>query len=166
MYPSAGARSRRSSKEAFMLSAKLIRLIETHEEKIGACILREIRRDPSLSHLARLPEAELRERCREILQNLDEWLLGHEEKIQHQYENIGKSRYRNSVPLHESIQGLCLIKYAMIDFIHEHEIDPDFLELYAEEELESRVQKFFDLLVVHLARGYEREWRSTFIAAA
>lgn len=149
-----------------MLSARLIRLIETHDEKIAARILREIRRDPSLSHLAFLPEAELRERCREILQHLGEWLLGHEEKIQRQYEKIGRLRYQDSVPLHESIQGLCLIKYAMIDFIHEQEIDPDFLALYVEEELETRVEKFFDLLVIHLARGYEVEWHNTMQAVA
>lgn len=149
-----------------MLSAKLIHLIETHEEKIGARILREIRRDPSLSHLARLPEAELRERCREILEHLGEWLLGHEEKIQREYEGIGKSRYRDSVPLYESIQGLCLIKYAMINYVHEQGIEEDFLALYAEEQLETRVEKFFDLLVIHLARGYEHEWNNEMQAVA
>jgi hypothetical protein len=144
-----------------MLSAKLIHQIETHEEQIGTIVLRQILNNPSLSHLARLPETELRQRCREILQRLGEWLIGFEEKIQRQYESIGKSRYQASVPLHESIEGLCLIKYAMIDFIHEQSASPDFLGLYAEEELELRVEKFFDLLVIHLARGYESEWRHT-----
>jgi hypothetical protein len=149
-----------------MLSARLIHLIETHEEKIGAHILRQIRHDPTLSHLAALPEADLRQRCREILQHLGEWLLGQEEEIERRYEGIGKLRYQDSVPLNESIRGLCLIKYAMMDFIHERGFEPDYMELYVEGELQSRVEKFFDLLVIHLARGYEHEWHNTMVAAA
>jgi len=38
--------------------------------------------------------------------------------------------------------------------------------LYAEEELERRVARFFDMLVVHLARGYETEWRHALHAVA
>jgi len=145
-----------------MLSGKLIYLIETHEEKISSRILREIRRDPGLSHLAALPEGELRERGREILQNLGHWLVtADEEKLDREYERIGKTRFQESVPLHEAIQGLCLIKYAMIDFIHEQGIDRDFLALYAEEELWRRMARFFDLLVIHMARGYEIEWYQT-----
>lgn len=150
-----------------MLSAKLIHLIEAHEDKIGARIIRDIRRDPALAHLASLPEAELRERGREILENLGHWLAAsHEEQIEREYEGIGKTRFQESVPLHESIQGLCLIKYGMIDFIHEQGIDRDCIALYAEEELERRVARFFDMLVVHLARGYETEWRHALHAVA
>ena len=35
----------------------------------------------------------------------------------------------------------------------------DSLALYAEEQLERRVGDFFDLLLIHLARGYETGWR-------
>ena len=145
-----------------MLSAKLIHLIEEHEEKITARTIRVIRRDPGLSHLAALPEAEMRERGREILQKLGHWLaFGNEAIIEREYEGIGRDRFRESVPIHEAIQGLCLIKYAMVDFIHEQGIDRDTLALYAEEELEWRVTRFFDLLVIHMARGYETEWHQT-----
>ena len=143
-----------------MLSARLIHLIETHEETISTRILREIRRDPRLAHLAGLPDAELHERGHEILKNLGHWLsLGSEEEIARKYEGIGKIRFQEAVPLHESIQGLCLIKYAMVDFIHEQGVDKDCVALYAEEELERRVAKFFDWLVTHMAQGYELEWR-------
>jgi hypothetical protein len=143
-----------------MLSAKLIHLIESHEETISARIIRDIRRDPSLAHLAGLPDGELHERGREILQNLGHWLsFGNEEEIGSRYETLGKTRFQEAVPLHESIQGLCLIKYAMIDFIHEQGIDKDTMALYAEGELERRVAKFFDWLVIHMAKGYQVEWR-------
>jgi hypothetical protein len=146
----------------FMLSGKLIRLIENHEEQIGSRIINDIRRDPALGHLAGLPEAELRERGREILQNLGHWLaFENEEKLEREYEGIGKLRYDEAIPLEESIRGLFMIKYRMIDFIHEEGLDRDCVALYAEEELERRVARFFDTLVIHLARGYETEWRLT-----
>ncbi len=150
-----------------MLSGKLIHLVEAHQEEIGARIIRDIRRDPSLAHLAGLPEAELRERGRDILQNLGHWLsFGNEERIARDYELLGKTRYQESVPLHESIHGLCLIKYAMIDFIHEQGADRDCVALYAEEEMERRVAKFFDFLVIHMSQGYEVEWRHALYAVA
>jgi hypothetical protein len=145
-----------------MLSGKLICLIESHAEQIGDQITNQIRRDPKLTHLARLPEAELRQRGRDILKNLGHWLeFAHKEKIEREYELIGRERYYESVPLHEAIRGLCLIKNAMFDFIHEEATECNCMELYVEEELERRVGRFFDLLVIHLAYGYETEWRHT-----
>jgi len=143
-----------------MLSGNLIRLIESHEEEIAGRIVRSIRHHPELAHLGKLPEAELRERGREILKNLGHWLAsGNEEKLAHQYESIGKLRFAGSVPLHESVRGLCLIKDKMIDFVDEQGIDQGGLALYNEEQLERRVGQFFDLLVIHLVRGYEAAWR-------
>jgi len=150
-----------------MLSGKLIRLIETHAEEITARIGRDIRNNPECAHLAKLPEAELRETRREILKHLGHWLeFANEETLHREYEAIGKARYHESVPLHECLRGLCLIKDRMTDFIHEQAIDRDSVALYAEEELERRVGRFFDLLAIHLARGYELEWRHAAHAAA
>jgi hypothetical protein len=151
-----------------MLSAKLIHLIEAHEEPIVSRLIREIRRQPGLAHLAVLPEAELRERGREIVKHLGHWLEANtnQQKLEREYEEVGKNRFRESVPLHESIYGLCLVKYAIIDFIQEQGIDRDCVALYAEEELERRVAKFFDFLVIHMARGYEVEWRHAKYATA
>ena len=150
-----------------MLSGKLIRLIESHAEELTIQIDRDIRDNPECAHLAKLPEAELRETRREILKNLGHWLeFANEETLDREYEAIGKARYHESIPLHECLRGLCLIKDRMIDFIHEQAIDRDSVALYAEEELERRVGRFFDLLVIHMARGYEIEWRHAVRAAA
>jgi len=150
-----------------MLSGKLIQMIETHEVDISGRIARAIRRDPGLAELAKLPDAELRERAREILKNLGHWLTrGNDEKLAREYENIAKARFEESVPLHESIRGVCLIKDKMFDFVDEQGIECESLALYAEEQLERHVGRFFDLLVIHLARGYEMAWRRAARAAA
>ena len=150
-----------------MLSGKLIHLVEMHEEELAAGIIRAIRRDPELSHLGRLPDAELRERGSEILKNLGHWMShGHEAGLAHLYEAIGKTRFQEAVPLHESIRGLCIIKDRMLDFIGEQGLDQDTLSLYAEEEFDRRLGRFFDLLIVHLARGYESAWHHATHATA
>jgi hypothetical protein len=143
-----------------MLSGKLVHLIESNQQEIAERIMRDIRQHPDLNHLRKVPELELRERGQQILENLGHWLVsGNEEELAREYEVIGRTRLHEGVPLHESIRGLCLIKDRMVDFVEEQGIERDCVALYAEEELDRRVGRFFDLLVIHLARGYEIAWR-------
>jgi hypothetical protein len=83
---------------------------------------------------------------------------GNEEQLARQYQHIAKMRVE-VVPLQESIRGLLLMKDKIIDFIDDQAIERDWLELYAEEQFERRVGHLFDLVVIHLAGGYEMEWR-------
>jgi hypothetical protein len=149
-----------------MLSARLIHLIETHHKELADRVLRETFRRQDLPHILRLPEAELRERNRLLLEHLGEWLLGNEEKMERLQESVGTKRFEQSVPLHESVHALCLIKNTVIEFIEEQGIPRDTVGLYAEEELEHRLGKFFDQLIIHLVRGYEGAWRRAIRAAA
>ena len=150
-----------------MLSGKLIHLIEAHQEQITASIILGIHNHPELAYLRKLPDAELRERGRVILENLGHWLgAGNEEEIARRYETLGKSRFEESIPLHESVRALCITKDKMIDFVREQGLSKTSVELYAEEELELRVGRFFDALVIHMVRGYESAWRRTAHATA
>lgn len=150
-----------------MLSGKLIQLIESHPREITERVLREIWRDPDLMHLHRLPEAELRERGQLLLENFGLWLTGrNEEEFIKEQEAIGKLRFEQGVPLHEAIRALCIIKYNIIDFLEEQGIPKDPLGLYAEEELEHRIGRFFDILIFHMVRGYEVAWHRAVRAAA
>jgi len=150
-----------------MLSGKLIRLIETHEQEITAAIMRVIRGRPELSHLGHLPDGELRERCQEIVQNLGHWLVhGNQEELAAEYEAVGQIRFEESVPLDECIRGVCLIKDKTIAFLDEQGIDPDSLALYAEGQLVRRIGPFFDLLIIHLVRGYQKAQRHAAYALA
>lgn len=150
-----------------MLSARLIHLIEAHQEEISTRVLHDIRRHPELSHIRSLQDLELRERGRQILAHLGKWLAeAKEEELAREYEYLGKVRYEESIPLHESVRALYIIKDKMIDFVKEQGVKRDSMELYAEEELERRVDRFFDELVIHLVRGYEGAWRRAVHAAA
>ncbi|HTX37747.1 MAG TPA: hypothetical protein VME43_22115 [Bryobacteraceae bacterium] len=143
-----------------MLSNQPIRLIERHEQEIAAMIVHSIRHHPELAHLGRLPEPELRERGREILKNLSHWLAeAHDRQLAHEYETLGNTRFEEGVPLHESVRGLFLLKEKMMDFLDEQGTDQDYFAMYAEEQFERRIGRFFDLLTIHLVRGYEKAWR-------
>jgi hypothetical protein len=148
-----------------MLSARLIRLIETHQEEISARALHDIRLHPDLSQIRNLQDLELRERARRILGQLGKW-LAEDEELAREYEHLGDTRFEESIPLHESVRALFIIKDKMIDFVKEQGVKRDSVELYAEEELERRVDRFFDELVIHLVRGYEGAWRRAAHAAA
>jgi hypothetical protein len=150
-----------------MLSARLIHLIETHQEEISSRVVHEIRRHADLSHIRNLQDVELRERGRQILGHLGKWLAeAKEEELGREYERIGKIRHEESIPLHESVRALYIIKDRMIDFVKDQGIKRDSMELYAEEELERRIDRFFDELVIHLVRGYEGAWRRASHASA
>ncbi len=150
-----------------MLSGKLIHLIEDHQEQIATNVIRAIRYNPELVQYHKLSDTELRERGQQILENLGYWLsAGHEAEIEQHYEMLGKARFEESIPLHESVRALAIIKDKMIDFVHEQGVARTSVDLYAEEELERRVGRFFDTLTIHMVRGYETTWRRAARAAA
>jgi hypothetical protein len=150
-----------------MLSGKLIHLIEVHHQDITDRIIREIWRHPDLVHLRRLPESELRERGQTLLENLGYWLAsGNEEELGKAQEAVAKRRFEQSIPLDEVVRALCVIKDNMIDFIEEQGIPKDTLGLYAEEEMEHRIGRFFDTLIVRAVHGYQAAAHRTVHATA
>lgn len=139
-----------------MLSSKLIQSVEDHWESIASRVIRQIREDPELFHFKKLPDSELREMGQEIFKNLGHWLVAsREQDVARRYEFLGQLRYRELVPLHESVRGLHIVKNALLDYIRGEGLGPTAVELYAEEELEHEVGRFFDSLVFHLVKGYE-----------
>jgi hypothetical protein len=142
-----------------MLSHQLISQIESHWEQITERVLGDIRSDPQLAHIAGLPEWELSAWGRNILKNLGHWLSGRDEELAARYESLGRVRYEEGVPLHEAVRGLHLLKDRLVDFVRGLGFAGSTVEIYAEEELEFRVSRFFDWLVWHLVRGYETALR-------
>jgi hypothetical protein len=143
-----------------MLSGKLVQLIVEHWEVIAGGVVEKIRRHPDLPTLASRPESELKEWCQDILQNLGYSLsAGRGEELKRRYEVLGRVRYEESVPLHEAVLRFQILKDTIIDFVHRQGFPLTSLQLYAEEELEQRVNRFFDALVYHVVRGYEQAMR-------
>lgn len=140
-----------------MLSAKLVQLIEDHWEPLTRRILIVLRADSRLSHFQALSESDLHDRIGQICKNLGHWLAaGDDEHLATQYETLGHNRQREGVPLEEVVHAMHLVKHRMLDFVRDQGITQTSVEVYAQEELEHRVGLFFDAVVYHLVRGYER----------
>jgi hypothetical protein len=149
-----------------MLSGKLVHLIESNWDAIASRVIDQVRREPQMSHTRGLAESELREWGQVLLQNLGHWLsAGNEEILAHQYEHLGKVRHEEDVPLHEAVRGLSIIREKILDFVEDHIASRNSMELYAEEELERRLGRFFDILTIHLVKGYEGALRRAALAA-
>lgn len=139
-----------------MLSARLVQLIEGNWEEIANRVIKEIRKNPELATLARKPNEDLRDWSRKILENISYLLTASkEDEVKRRFQVLGKVRFEESVPLHETVLRFHLLKDKIFGFIHEQGFAMDTLHLYAEEELEHRMGRFFDACVYHVVRGYE-----------
>lgn len=139
-----------------MLSNRLIQLVEDHWERIAVAAMQQIRRESELSRMAKLPDSELRDWARGILKSLESWPgPNQDKKLAKRYEELGRRRIEESVPLHESVRGLHILKWKIIEFVRNQGFGPTSVDIYSEEELEHRVSFFFDWLLYHIARGYD-----------
>jgi hypothetical protein len=115
-----------------------------------------VRREPELAHYRAVLESDLRDWGQFMLQNLGQWLTaGNTEEIAHRYEQLGKQRFEAEIPLYESVHCFCIMRERVLDFVEEHVFTKNSLALYEQEELDRRLGRFFDLLTIHMVKGYE-----------
>jgi hypothetical protein len=143
-----------------MLSGKLVQLIEEHWEDIADRVVAGIRRHPDMPVLAKRPQGELKQWCQDILTHLGYWLSStQDDELKRRYESLGRVRFEESIPLHEAVLRFFILKDGIIDFVHAQGFALTSIHLYAEEELEHRVCRFFDAMVYRIVRGYEAAMR-------
>jgi len=139
-----------------MLSTHLVQMIESHAEQITTEFTNRLHEDPGLANLKRLHDAELRRRANSILRRLGDWLEESDEKqIAASYEAVGRQRFEEHVPLHESVRGFQRLKDTTIAYIRNQGLRQTTVDLYAEGELEHVLGQFFDKAIYYLVRGYE-----------
>jgi hypothetical protein len=139
-----------------MLSTKMVELIESNWEEIANRVVRAVKKHPDLQNLARCSDLELRDWCREMLQNLGYLLSATKDfEVQRRFEVLGKARFEDHIPLHEAVLRMQLLKDKVIGFVHEQGFPMSAMQLYAEEELEFRLSRLFDAGVYRIVRGYE-----------
>ncbi len=150
-----------------MLSGRLVHLIESHWEDVVSRVISEIRRDPQLTHFRSAIEADMRESGRVLLQDLGHWLVaGNKEEIAQHYERLGRRRFDDGMPLHEAVRCVALVRERVLDYVEEQLDAKTTLALYEEEELDRRLGRFFDLLTIHMVKGYEEALRRSVSAPA
>ena len=98
----------------------------------------------------------MREWARSILTSLPVLAVKlDEEELAGALRRGGQERFRESVPLHESIRSLHHLKRKLIVFVRGECFPQNAVDLYAQLEFEQRTNLFFDQLLYHVARGHD-----------
>lgn len=156
-----------------MLMSRLVQLIETHSQSLTSEAMQDIVSNERTSSFHRVPIAELEPRIAALYQNLEKWMGNpKDETMRKEYEEWGRTRFRQGIPLSEIVYCLILTKTHLRRFIREHglvafsgdRVTPDELvpvELHGIQELNYMVGEFFDRALYHLTRGYEAAARTS-----
>jgi hypothetical protein len=143
-----------------VLSTRLVQLIEDHCDEIASRMIATVRKHQDLPNLAAKTDAELKEWTHQIVSQLGYLLSASKDQdVRRRFEVLGRIRFEENIPLHEAVLRFQLLKDKIIGFIHEQGFPMSAMQLYAEEELELRMSRFFDACIYHLVRGYEAALR-------
>ena len=160
-----------------MLSMRLMQLIETHAGALTREAVADLLTNERTRGFRKVQRSELEARVEALYVNLGKWIGNpKDDAIQKEYEDWGRTRYRQGIPLSEIMYSMILAKAHLRRFIREHgllafsgdRVMPDEvvpIELYGIQELNYMVGEFFDRALYHLTRGYEAAAKSNRAAA-
>jgi len=144
-----------------MMAIRLVRLIESHADKLSHGLLHKFQHLPHCSDLRKVPAAELKDRSYEIYRNLNEWLVNTtESEVEHRYTALGARRAAQGVSLSHLIWALTATKEHLWEFLETEGFAEKPVELLGELELLHRVEQFFDRALYYAAIGYEKAAKS------
>jgi hypothetical protein len=151
-----------------MLTARLVQMIEIHADTLAQDVLKEIDTNARTPSFRRIPRDELLPRVVAAYRNLGTWIQSSsEEAVRKEYEDWGRRRFREGIPVSEMVHVLVLIKQRLRRFIRDHGLvqfsgDPGpsgltGVQLHGIQELNYMIGDFFDRALYCLVRGYEAE---------
>ena len=152
-----------------MLGARLLQLIQAHAGSLTHEVIVDLRTNERTPSFRRMSLSNLESRIDALFSNLGKWIGDSDENaVRVEYEEMGRRRFREEVPVSELVYVLLLTKRHLRRYIRDHglvdfagdRMMPDELlplELHSIQELNYQVGEFFDRALYHLARGYEAE---------
>ena len=152
-----------------MLAARLLLVIQAHARRLTDDAIQDLTTNELTPAFRRLRAADLASRVSSLYSNLGTWIGDpNESPIRDEYENMGRIRFREGVPVSELIYAIILTKrhlrrcirdYGLVDFAGDRVVPGELLplELHSIQELNYQVGEFFDRAIYYLARGYEME---------
>ena len=152
-----------------MLGARLLQLIQAHAGSLTNEVIKDLRTNDRTPSFRRLSLPNVESRIGALYSNLGRWIGDPDENaVRVEYEEMGRRRFQDDVPISEIVYALLLTKRHLRRYIRDHglvdfagdRMMPDELlplELHSIQELNYQVGEFFDRALYHLARGYEAE---------
>jgi hypothetical protein len=150
-----------------MLGAHLLQLIEAHAGPLSRDVVDDVMTNERTPTFRRLHAADVETRVSALFYNLGKWIGSEDEDaVRAEYEDMGRVRFREGVPVSELVYALLITKshlrryireHALVDFAGDRVAPPELLplELHSIQDVNYRVGEFFDRALYHLARGYE-----------
>jgi len=139
-----------------MFAHRLVRLIETHADKLAEGLMRKLKESEACNELlALVPDSELQKRSFEIYRNVTEWLLTKTEaEIEERYIGMGARRAHQDVPYSQLLYAIQATKEYLWEYLRQEGLlEPT--ELIGEMELLYSLERFFDRAAYFTAVGYE-----------
>jgi len=140
-----------------MIALRLIHLIESHSEELAESLLHKLEHSSRAADLRKVPPNEIRERTREIYQNLSDWLLTKTDKeIERVYLPLGRRRAEQGVAMSALCWALMMTEENLWDFLELEGMRERPLEILGGFELLRLLDRFFDQAAYFATLGYER----------
>jgi hypothetical protein len=141
-----------------MSPSRLIQLVESNWETIAGITISRVHSDPEVPNYQALTDIELRSRARDLLSHLGHWLAKRDpEVLARRYEDLGRQRFDEGMPLHEVIYKLQLLKRAVYEHARDQHLEITAIELYAEQEFLGLIDEFFDRIIFRVCKGYSEQ---------
>ncbi len=136
---------------------RLVRLIETHSDRLARGLLERIENcERCHDFIHKVPPEELRQRVYEIYHNLGQWLLKKTERdVEVRYMAIGERRASQGVSLSQVMFAIIATKEHLWEYVVKEALADRPVELFQELELFQLVEQFFDRAIYFAAIGYE-----------
>jgi hypothetical protein len=141
-----------------MLAYRLVKLIESHSDRLAEGLLVELQECEKTKEFHRkLPAEEFRQRVFDLYQHLGEWLLGKQESdIARRYTEIGKRRYQQGIPFSQLLYAIVLTREHLWNYLHNEASMEKPVEVFGELEMMQLLEQFFDRALYYAALGYEQ----------
>lgn len=154
-----------------MISAKLIELIEIHSNRLVSDVARDLVSNERTRGFRGVPPEDLEQRLFQIVHHLGNWIGDpRAEQVRTEFVRWGARRFDQKIPLSEIVYGIIILKQHLHRYISDHglvdaafpRVDHEYvlpMHLHSLQELNTKVARFFDEALYHLACGYEEEAR-------
>ena len=141
-----------------MSPARLIQIVESNWETIASSAINRVHSDPEVPNYQALTDHELRARARDLLAQLGHWLAKRDpELLARRYEELGRQRFDEGMPLHEVVYKLQLLKRTVYEHARDQHLEVTAVELYAEQEFLGLIDEFFDHIIFRVCKGYSEQ---------
>jgi cytochrome P450 len=141
-----------------LLAYRLVRLIETHADKLADGTLARLKQDDKMrSFCERVPCDDFRNAVLGIYSHLGEWFMGKSEQdIARRYCEIGQRRAEQGVLLSELNWAIVIARESLWEFLEHEDTLERPTEVFGELKLLQMLEQFFDRAIYWAAVGYEQ----------